>query len=116
MTADRPSGWPAAPRVAAAGRAADQGIGRGNLGINRAAGVHLWQPVSVHQPVREGTGGDWLDSAPDLSYTDGTQGYVVDVDHQPTDLVGWGFESLAARQQTCSSAAMSWDRRPISDR
>jgi hypothetical protein len=40
--------------------------------------------VSVHQPVRDGTGGDWLDSATDLSSANSTNDYSVDVEHQPT--------------------------------
>jgi hypothetical protein len=54
-------------------------------------------PVSVHQLAPDSTAGYWLDSAPDLSSTNGTQAYCADAEHQATDLAIWGFESLAAR-------------------
>jgi hypothetical protein len=43
-------------------------------------------PVSVHQPSPDRTLAVWLDSTPDLSSTNSTQAYCVDVEHQPTDL------------------------------
>ena len=43
-------------------------------------------PVSVHQPAPDRTLAVWLDSPPDLSSANSTQGYWADVDHQPTDL------------------------------
>src|SRR5215211_4460613 len=47
-------------------------------------------PVSVHQPLPGSTLAVSLDSAPDLSCTNSTQDYCVDVDHQPTDLAVGG--------------------------
>jgi hypothetical protein len=44
--------------------------------------------VAVHQPSPDSTQAVWLDSTPDLSCTDSTQAHWVDVEHQPTDLVG----------------------------
>jgi hypothetical protein len=56
--------------------------------------------VAVHQPAPDSTLAVWLDSGPDLSSTNSTQDHCLDVDHQPTDRGGWGFESLAARSIT----------------
>src|SRR5215203_5136816 len=73
-----------------------------NLGV---VGRLVSVPVSVHQPALDRTVAVWLDSAPDLSCTDSTQAYCVDVEHQPTDLVpmefvepasrGWGLQVVA---------------------
>jgi hypothetical protein len=46
--------------------------------------------VAVHQPAPDRTQAVWLDLAPDLSSTNSTQAYCVDVEHQPTDLALWG--------------------------
>jgi hypothetical protein len=43
--------------------------------------------VAAHQPSPDKTLAVWLDSTPDLSSTSGTQAYVVDVEHQPADLM-----------------------------
>ena len=43
--------------------------------------------VSAHQPSSDRTLAVWLDSAPDLSCNDSTQGNCVDAEHQATDLV-----------------------------
>jgi hypothetical protein len=43
-------------------------------------------PVSVHQPALDRTLAIWLDSAPNWSSANSTQAYVVDAEHQPTDL------------------------------
>ena len=65
--------------------------------------VQLAVRVAVHQPPLDRTLAVWLDSAPDLSCTDSTQDYWVDVEHQPngvgSQLVGvviaevWGWRS-----------------------
>jgi GNAT superfamily N-acetyltransferase len=47
-------------------------------------------PVSVHQPAPDRTLAVCLDSTPDLSCTNSTQAYCMDVDHQPTDLAVGG--------------------------
>jgi hypothetical protein len=46
--------------------------------------------VSVHQPSSDRTLAVWLDSAPDLSCNDSTQTYVLDLEHQATDLAVGG--------------------------
>ena len=43
-------------------------------------------PVAVHQPSPRWSSWYRLDLPLDLSSTNGTQDYPVDVDHQPTDL------------------------------
>ena len=45
-------------------------------------------PVSVHQPAPDRTLATWLDTTPDLSSTNSTQHYAVDVD---TSLRTWRF-------------------------
>ena len=42
VTADRPSGWPATPGVAASTANPDQGMGRYDLGIDSGAGAPAW--------------------------------------------------------------------------
>ena len=66
-------------------------------------------PVSVHQPAPDRTLAVWLDSAPDLSSTDGTQAYCVDGDHQPTDLaVGGSNPSRRAPKPLVSGPVRGW--------
>src|SRR5215207_1201020 len=54
---------------------------------------HVAVRVAVHQPAPDSTQATWLDSAPDLSCTNSTQAYCVDVEHQPTDLAVGVFRS-----------------------
>jgi hypothetical protein len=58
--------------------------------------------VSVHQPSPERTLATWLDSAPDLSCANSTQGHWVDAEHQPTDLAVGG--SNPSRRATITAA------------
>src|SRR5215213_8799442 len=51
---------------------------------------HVAVRVAVHQPSPDSTQATWLDSAPDLSCTNGTQAYWVDVEYQPTELAVGG--------------------------
>jgi hypothetical protein len=69
--------------------------------------------VSVHQRLPDRTQATWLDSAPDLSCTNSTQAYVLDVEHQPRDLaVGGSNPSRRAKRtaQRLSSKRSSPDR------
>jgi hypothetical protein len=47
---------------------------------------------------RDRSGAVWTDEASNLSRPDPSGADQIDAEHQPTDLAGWGFESLAARQ------------------
>jgi hypothetical protein len=68
--------------------------------------------VAVHQPAPDRTLAAWRDSTPDLSCTDSTLAYCVDVEHQPTDLVlstaGEGVPSGANARRTRRSLRLGW--------
>jgi hypothetical protein len=64
--------------------------------------------VAVHQPVPERTLAVWLDSTPDVSCTNSTQVYCVDVEHQPTDLAVGG--SNPSRRATNTAGQRPYGR------
>jgi hypothetical protein len=55
--------------------------------------------VSVHPPVRDGKGGNWLDPTTDLSCTNSTRDHSADIEHQPTDLAPAGALSPSPAMQ-----------------